>query len=218
MKKYFLLILFCAFFSFCISQIPNISNEFAKDCSAVSVVNSNAYERVFCKGIIEENYGNFIVRVQISEEDVYKVKEGQLVEIFCKALGKKALPGKVKELYDFAYKTTYGGISVTVVDAIIEFDEAYKDLKSGYSVTAEIIYTELKNAVILPFECVAQEKNGKYYVYRIDKNWAIKEYVEIAFEEEKGVVVSGKCEFKTICEDPESFSGDFVRIKNVGHN
>lgn len=218
MKKYFLLMVICAFFVVCISQIPNFSNQFGKECSAVSVVNSNAYERVFCKGIIEENYNTFLVRVQISEEDVYKVKNGQTAEVFCKALGDKKLLGKVSELSDFAYKITYGGNNITVVDAVIELDEDFKGLKSGYSVTAEIIYTELKNAVILPFEGVAQEKNGKYYVYRIDENWAVKEYVEIAFEDVKGVVISGECNFKTICEEPECFSGDFVRIKNAGDN
>ena len=218
MKKYFLLMVIGAFSFLCISQIPNISNEFAKTCSAVSVVNGIASESIFCKGIIEGGYDNFIVRVQISEEDVSKIKVGQATKISCKALGDKVLQGKVKELSDFAYKITYGGVNVTVIDAVIELDESSKGLKSGYSVTAEIIYTELKNAVILPFEGVAQEKSGKYYVYRIDDNWAVKEYVEVAFEDEKGAVISGKCNFKTVCEEPESFSGDFVRIKNVGDN
>ena len=82
MKKYFLLMVICAFFVVCISQIPNFSNQFGKECSAVSVVNSNAYERVFCKGIIEENYNTFLVRVQISEEDVYKVKMDRQLRFF----------------------------------------------------------------------------------------------------------------------------------------
>ena len=218
MKKYFLLLVIGAVFAICISQIPSITNKLAKDCSAVSVVNGNASESIFCKGVIEGENDSFIVRVQISEEDVYKVKVGQTAKISCKALGDKLLYGKVKELSDFAYKISYGGVNITVIDAVIELEKTVESLKSGYSVTAEIIYTELKNAVILPFEGVAQEKDGKYYVYRIDENWAVKEYVEVAFEDEKGAVISGECNFKTVCEEPESFSGDYVRIKNVGDN
>ena len=218
MKKYFLLMVICGILVFSISQIPNISNELAKECSTVSVVNGAASESVFCKGIVEQNYNDFIVNAQISEEDISKVTEGQAVKISCKALGDKMLRGKVKELSDFAYKITYGGVNVTVIDAVIELDDHPKSLKSGYSVTAEIIYTEIKNAVILPFEGIAQEKNGKYYVYRIDNDWAVKEYVDVVFEDEKGAVISGKCNFNTVCEEPESFSGDFVRIKNVGDN
>lgn len=218
MKKYFVLLVIGAFFAICISQIASISNQLAKNCSAVSVVNGNASESVFCKGVIDEADDNFIVRVQISEEDIYKVKVGQTVKISCKALGDKLLYGKVKELSDFAYKITYGGVNVTVVDAVIELDETFEELKAGYSVTAEIVYTEIKNAVILPFEGVAQEKDGKYYVYRIDDNWAVKEYVEVVFEDEKGAVISGECNFKTVCQEPENFSGDYVRIKNVGDN
>ncbi len=218
MKKYFLLFSFCLILVVCISQIPNISNQLAEECYTLSVVNGEAIESVSCKGVIEEAYDGFIARVQISEEDINKVKVAQMAELSCKALGKKTLRGKVKELSNYAYKVVYGGVNITVVDAVIDFEEDYEGLKSGYSVTAEIIYTELKNANILPFEGVAQEKNGRYYVYRIDDNWAVKEYVDIAFEDEKGAVVLGECNFKTICEEPQKLSGDFVRIKNVGDN
>ena len=218
MKKYFLLIVICFVLLASIAQIPNISKELAKECYAVSVVNGVASESVFCKGIVEQASDGFIVNVQISEEDISKIKVGQTAKISCKALGDELLLGRVKELSNFAYKFSYGGVNVTVIDAIIELDGNFKALKSGYSVTAEIIYTEIKNAVILPFEGIAQEKNGKYYVYRIDNDWAVKEYVSVAFEDEKGAVISGKCNFNTVCEEPESFSGDFVRIKNVGDN
>lgn len=218
MKKYFILIAFCTIFAILISQIPYISNEFAKECYAVSVVNSTANRSVFCKGIVEQEYDAFVVKAQISEEDICKVKIGQTAQITCKALGETDLIGRVKELSDFAYKTTYGGVNVTVIDAIIEFYENYEGLKSGYSVSAEIIYNQIKNAAILPFEGIAREDDGQYYVYRIDDKWAVKEYVEIAFENEKGAVISGECDFKKVCEEPERFSGDFVRIKNVGDN
>ena len=215
MKKYFVLLVISVFSMFCVLQIPNITNELAKECSAVRVVNSTASESVFCKGVIEEELGKFIVRAQISEEDVYKVGVNKSVKITCKALGDRILYGKVKELSDYAYKIVYGGVNVTVIDTVIEFDKEYDNLKLGYTVTAEIIYTELENAVVLPYEGIAQEKDGKYYVYRINEDWAVKEYVEVAFEDEKGAVISGKCDFNKVCEEPESFSGEFVRIKNV---
>lgn len=218
MKKYFVLIVISVVLVVCVLQIPNISNEFAKECYAVAVVNSSASESVFCKGTVVDDYGDFVVKVQINEEDIPKVHCGQTAKISCKALGDELLLGKVKELSDFAYKISYGGINITVVDATIEIEGDFKNLKSGYSVTAEIVYTEIKNAVILPFEGIAQEKDGKYYVYRIENDWAVKQYVDIAFEDEKGAVISGECNFKTVCEEPESFSGDFVRIKYVGDN
>lgn len=215
MKKYIFLIVCSLVLIICVAQIPDISNQLAKECVAVSVVNSTATESVFCKGIIEQEYDTYIVRIQISEEDISKVSIGNQVKVICKALGDKMLLGKLKTLSDFAYKIIYGGVSLTVVDAVVEFDEIYDELKSGYTATAEIIYTKIEGAVILPFEGVAKEKNGKYYVYRIDENWAVKEYVNIAFEDEKGAVVFGECNINTICENPESLSGDYVRIKNA---
>ncbi len=199
-----------------IFQIPSISEALAKECVAVSVVNGVASESIFCKGIVENADGDFFVNVQISEEDISKVTIGKSAKITCKALGDKILNGEVIKISDFAYKVTYGGVSMTVVDAVISLNTSYKGLKSGYSATAEIIYTEVENAAILPYECVAKEKDGKYYVYKVENNWAVKEYINVAFEDEKGAVISGKCDFDTVCEEPENFFGDYVRIKNVG--
>lgn len=218
MKKYFFLIVCFLFLLICVFQIPNIINELSKECVKVSVVNGVASKSVFCKGIIEEDNGEFIAKIQIGEEDISKVNVGNLVKVSCKALEDKEILGELKVLSDFAYKTVYGGVNITVVDAVVVFKDVCDGLKAGYTATAEIVYTQLNGASILPFEAVAQDKNGKYYVYCIRDNWAVKEYIDVAFEDEKGVVVVGECEFDIICEDPESYNGNYVRIKNAGND
>lgn len=218
MKKYIFLFLCSIAVIIVTFQIPTISNEIATECSTVSVINGTATESVSCKGVIEEKNGEFVAKVQISEEDIFRVKNGQSVRIICKAVGNVPLKGRVKELSDTAYQMLYATANITVVDAVIEIEKNNADLKNGYTITAEIIYSEVKDASILPFEGVAQDKEGKYYVYKISDNWAIKEYVDVAFEDDKGAVLSKECEFETVCETPEKLSGDFVRIKNVGND
>lgn len=218
MKKYIFLFLCSIAVIIVTFQIPTISNEIATECSTVSVINGTATESVSCKGVIEEKNGEFVAKVQISEEDIFRVKNGQSVRIICKAVGNVPLKGRVKELSDTAYQMLYATANITVVDAVIEIEKNNADLKNGYTITAEIIYSEVKDASILPFEGVALDKEGKYYVYKISDNWAIKEYVDVAFEDDKGAVLSKECEFETVCETPENLSGDFVRIKNVGND
>ena len=218
MKRYiFLAICFVVCLTF-VLQIPNISKLFARECSVASVVNADASESVSCKGIVEKSNEEFLVKAQISEEDISKVCVGMQAKVTCKALGDKVLLGRLKKIYDYAYKVNYGDFVVTAIDVVISFDKEYEELKQGYTALVDIVYTKVNNADILPFECVAQEKNGKYYVYKINKNWAVKQYVDVAFEDEKGAVLSQKYDFNTICEQPESFFGDYVRIKNVGAN
>ena len=190
MKKYIFLFLCSIAVIIVTFQIPTISNEIATECSTVSVINGTATESVSCKGVIEEKNGEFVAKVQISEEDIFRVKNGQSVRIICKAVGNVPLKGRVKELSDTAYQMLYATANITVVDAVIEIEKNNADLKNGYTITAEIIYSEVKDASILPFEGVAQDKEGKYYVYKISDNWAIKEYVDVAFEDDKGAVLS----------------------------
>lgn len=215
MKKYFFLICLAVLGFVLVSQIPTISDSVSKECAVASVFSGEASEYISCKGIVEDFNENFLVNIQIGEEDVGKISVGMPANITCKALGDKVLNGKVESIGDFAYKISYGDISQTVIDAVVSFDGNYDELKSGYTASVDIIYTKIKDAYILPFDCVAQEKSGEYYVYKINENWAVKEYVDIAFEDEKGAVLSGKCDFKTVCEQPENLFGDYVRIKNV---
>ena len=70
------------------------------------------------------------------------------------------------------------------------------------------------DATILPFDAVAQEDDGRYYIYRILDGWATKEYIDVIFEEEKGFVVSKDKDYSNICENPDLFTEKKVRVNN----
>lgn len=214
MKKYLILMICSAVLVLTCFTLPNITEHFAEDCATVPISTGIANESVSCKGIIEEISDNeFVACIQISEEDISKVEIGQSVDIHCSALGDKILKGELTELSNKAYQITYASMKITVVDAVVEFKETDPKLKSGYSVTADIIFSEIENATILPFEAVAQEKTGEYYIYRLEDGWAVKEYIDVEFEDEKGVVVSGEWAYDEICEAPDEFTADRVRVK-----
>lgn len=214
MKKYIILFVFCLVTVILCQQIPALANHFTKECATVSIINAEASESVNCKGVIAGDEKNgYKALIQISEDDISRVEEGQSVLLHCNALGETVLSGELSSISDEAYQATYSSIKITVVDAVVDILDEDDKLKSGYTATAEIVLNKVDNATILPFEAVAQEKNGKYYVYRLENGWANKEYIDIIFEDEKGFVVSNLNKNWRICENPTEFTDERVRVK-----
>ncbi len=215
MKKYIILVIASIFLIAICLNIPKINDSFAKKCATVPILSATASEKITCKGVIKEEDG-FFASIQITEDDISLVKIGQKVQLHCNALGDAKLSGKIIKLSENAYQTTYAGMVYTVIDAKVELNEQNKNLKKGYSVTAEVILNEVEDATILPYEAVAREKSGRYYVYRIIDGWAVKEYLDVVFEDEKGVVVEKNKDYTNICENPESFTEDRERVNKNG--
>ena len=215
MKKYLILLIFGLCAVILCQQIPNITQKFSKECYTVPIISAEANESVSCKGVILGNKTDgFKAKIQISEDEILRVKEGQNVILHCNALGDTKLKGELSSISEKAYQSSYATFKITVVDAVVDILDDDSRLKSGYTVTAEIVLNKIENATILPFEAVAQEKNGRYYVYRLENGWANKEYIDVSFEDEKGVVVKNLDKYWKICENTASFSNDSVRVKN----
>lgn len=215
MKKYLILFVFCLVTVILCQQIPALANHFTKECTTVAIINAEASESISCKGIISgDDENGYKALIQISEDDIARVEEGQSVLLHCNALGDTVLSGELTSLSDEAYQATYSSIKITVVDAVVDILDQADKLKSGYTATAEIVLNKVDNATILPFEAVAQEKSGEYYIYRLENGWANKEYIDISFEDEKGFVVLGLEDDWQICENPTKFTEERVRVKH----
>ncbi len=219
MKKYILLGVVCIVAVLFCQWIPAINEQFAEPCVTIPIINDQAKQSIPCKGVIEQlGKNNYCALLQIGEDDISQVSVGQEVELHCAALGDTVLSGHLESLSDSAYQTNYGGLKIVVVDAVVSIDTPDKRLKSGYTVTADILITKLENANILPFEAVAKDKKGDYYIYRVENEYAVKEYVTVGFEDEKGIVVYNWNDDWILCENPSEYSEEKVRIKYVGND
>lgn len=213
MKKYIFLTVFSIVIVALIISIPTIENKFATKCTTVSAINATASKKISCKGIVKKEK-DFYVHIQIPENDISQIKVGQKVDIHCNAIGDEVLKGKIKDFSENAYVDDYASLSFTVIDAKVELEKAPKNLKIGYSVVAQIILDEVSNATILPFDVVGQDDDGRHYIYRTIDGWATKEYIDVIFEDEKGFVVSENKNYSNICENPDLFTEERVRVNN----
>jgi RND family efflux transporter MFP subunit len=108
---------------------------------------------------------SIIIRVNLNEVDIAKVKVGQPVRIALDAYPQKTFTGKVRFLAPAA--DLVDKIKVFKVEvALDELSEAYR---TGMSANVEILGEKRDNAISVPLEAL-QRREGQTVVYRLKKN------------------------------------------------
>jgi len=97
-----------------------------------------------------------IVRAQVDETDMAKVRVGQQVEVILDAYPDLKLPGRLDHL---AYEARTNN-NVTVYDIEVELLKDPKVLRSGMTATVSVTVAERKHVVTIPAEALT-EKDGK---------------------------------------------------------
>jgi len=100
-----------------------------------------------------------LVRVDINEVDIGKVKVGLAAKIRVEAFSDKQIEGKVTRISPMAKLSSDGKINVfnTEVEVITKVPE----LRPGMKTVVEIKLDERKNVLILPIEAVFEEKDDE---------------------------------------------------------
>jgi len=97
-----------------------------------------------------------IVKAQVDETDMGKVRIGQKAEITLDAYPEVKLPGRLDHL---AYEARTVN-NVTVYDIEIELLKASSLLRSGMTATASVIVNERRNVVLVPAEALTERKGA----------------------------------------------------------
>jgi len=104
-----------------------------------------------------------IAELMLNEIDAAKVKAGQKVTLTFDALPDMSISGKVLEI-DTVGQVSQGVVSYGVK---IAFDTDIKQVKPGYSVTADIITDAKPDVLVLPSSAVKSQGNS-YYVELVE--------------------------------------------------
>lgn len=144
-------------------------------------------------------------------EDVYPlIKKGQQVIISGNALGNKTYTGKIKKIGAIATQNATSGTSVA---AIVKINNPDSRLKVGFNIKAKIRIKTIKNALIVPSECVSQDDNGEF-VYKLVNATASKHYIKTDEITENGTIVkSGVKKGDYIVSNPTSLQNDISDVK-----
>lgn len=108
---------------------------------------------------------SLIVRVNLNEVDIAKVKVGQIVRITLDAYPQKAFTGKVRFVAPAADLVE----KIKVFKVEVALDELTEAFKTGMSANVEILGEKRDKAVSVPLEAL-QRRDGRTVVYRLKEN------------------------------------------------
>lgn len=160
------------------------------------------------------------VRADIPEAYIRQVQEGQRANITSDANPETITPARVQSVAPFARRTASftGQEGAATVQAVLTLSASEETLRPGYSVDVKIFTDAVQDAVLVPYEAVAQEGESEY-VFIVDAaGYARKTYVETGYELEgyleiKSGVAAGDV---VLLSPPDTLQdGDLVEVRGV---
>lgn len=116
---------------------------------------------------------SLIVKVNLNEVDIAKVKVGQPVRITLDAYPQRAFTGKVRFVAPAADLVE----KIKVFKVEVALDELTDSFKTGMSANVEILGEKRDKAVSVPLEAL-QRRDGQTVVYRLKENLSPKEIAQ----------------------------------------
>ncbi|WHH59292.1 efflux RND transporter periplasmic adaptor subunit [Petroclostridium sp. X23] len=164
--------------------------------------------------------GSLIIKVNVSEYDIGKVKVGQEAEITGNGLDNtKEHKAKVRSIASTAAKVRLGNAEETAVEVILEILNPSDDIKTGFSIDAKIITRQEKEAIVIPYEAIQNGEDGKKFVYVIDEGIAKKIEIKTGVEADLFVQVEeGIKEGDKLIVNPTDKISDGTAVKEINQS
>ncbi|RKD23623.1 HlyD family secretion protein [Caminicella sporogenes DSM 14501] len=131
------------------------------------------------------------VVTNISEYDISKIKLGQSVKITGEGIGDKEYKGVVKYISPDAETVTNGQSTETTIEVKIDIKDKNTEFRPNFTANVEINTASKENALVVPYEAIYTDKDGKKSIFTVDGNKAKKHEIKTGIEGDMVVEVIG---------------------------
>lgn len=196
--------------------VPQAAESIIPTAEAVAAEYSDYSPTVSAKGALVKQGEQWLAVVAVNEADISEVEIGQRAELSGAALPDGVYSGRVNAIADTAYTLQSAGTPEIVVDVTVTVEEGDVSLlRSGYSVTAQLVTGEQREVIMLPYSVICQDDEGEY-VYVLDNGSAVRRNIVTGIElSDRTEIVSGLFGRDLVLSNPEEIEdGERVRIVN----
>lgn len=146
------------------------------------------------------------VNAAVSELDIAKVEAGQETQFTLAAYPDEVFTGTVARISSAARSRYSGSVLETVVDVEILPDSTDSRLKSGLSADVDIVLSEAKQVLVLPFSAIGQDDSGEF-VYVLKNGKAVRRAIRTGAEFADGTeITAGLTAAEKVFDNPEEIS------------
>ncbi|HYF84147.1 MAG TPA: HlyD family efflux transporter periplasmic adaptor subunit [Clostridia bacterium] len=171
------------------ADIANIKDKIEKSTIKSSIngkvvqldVQNNQYPTMENSTVKIYDLSQYKVKIQVSQYDAVSVVEGQKAVIKVKGIDKE-YTGTVTDIGDAAVITLEGTNKEPKVELEVTLDNPDEKVKVGYEADIDITLKESLDAVAVSFESVLEDKDGKKYIFTVEKNKAVQRFVKTGLE------------------------------------
>ena len=153
-----------------------------------------------------------IVRAQVDETDIGKIKAGQRALLHLDAYPDTQIPAQAEHIY---YESkTINNVTIYEVDLLPQ--EVPEFFRSGMNATVDFIAQSKDNVLLVPSEAVLREKNGNFVLAKDANGQSQQRPVQLGISDDKNVeVLSGIDAADTIIVKTKKYA---LPKSNVGTN
>ena len=174
--------------------VPDTVQSMVPTAETVSAETCEYCPTVTAKGTIIKQGERWLAVVAVNEADISLIEEGQTAFLNGAALAEGKYSGSVINIGDTAYTTPVSSSAIpeTVVDVTISIEKgSFGELRSGYSVTAQLKTGEERMLTMLPYTAIGQDDKGEY-VYILENGISVRKDIVTGIElSDKTEIVSG---------------------------
>lgn len=160
--------------------------------------------------------GDLQVVLPVSEVKINDIKIGQDVKITGSGFKNSTYSGKVTSIDNEAKQTATTSGKETTVNVTVSIDHPKNDIKPGYSAKCSIISSVKTDALVLPYQAVKADNNGKEFVYLYDSGKAAKKYIKTDGEYADGLEVIDGVEYNDYVITNPDIVSDRSAVKLTG--
>lgn len=155
----------------------------------VTSVNAKAGEVLSTTGIMMtiEDLDHKIVKAYVSENEINRIQIGQSVEITGTSIKGKTFEGKVTYIAPGTIRAD--GSKNVKVEVRISLVENVTELRPGFNVNLEIKTNSRENVLLVPFEAIMTDEDGKKYVNVVEGEEVKKVIIKTGVEGDVSVEV-----------------------------
>lgn len=147
-----------------------------------------------------------VVSAAVSELDIAKVNAGQDVRFTLAAYPDEVFSGTVSRIAGAARSRYNGSVLETVVDVEILPEEPDSRLKSGLSADVDIVLSDAREVLVLPYSAIGQDDKGEF-VYVHENGKAVRRAIRTGAEFADGTeITAGLSAEDAVFDNPEEIS------------